>query len=146
LLNYKQGKFPFTYLGFTMSDHKFSIADLEPLVASVGKRAAPWQGRFMSSATHLTLIDACLSNLPLHSMGLFLLADVTHAGMDKHRNSFFWEGQRSSKKFHMVSWKNICQPKNQGGLGVMNTKLMNIALMAKWIWRIYCEENSDCYG
>jgi hypothetical protein len=103
LLNYKQGKFPFTYLGFTMSDHKFSLADLEPLVASVGKRAAPWQGRFMSSATCLTLIDACLSNLPLHSMDLFLLADVTHAGMDKHRNSFFWEGQSSSKKFHMVS-------------------------------------------
>jgi hypothetical protein len=32
LLNCKQGKFPFTYLGFTMSDHKLSIADLEPLV------------------------------------------------------------------------------------------------------------------
>jgi mannosylglycoprotein endo-beta-mannosidase len=97
----------------------------------------------MFSAARLTLIDACLSNLPLHTMGLFFLADGTHAGMDKHRNRFFWEGQSSSKKFHMVSWKNICQPKNQGGLGVMNTKLMNIALMAKWIWRIYCEENSD---
>jgi mannosylglycoprotein endo-beta-mannosidase len=71
-------------------------------------------------------------------MGLFLLADGTHAGMDKHINRFFWEGQSSSKKFHMVSWKNICQPKNQGGLGVMNTKLM-----AKWIWRIYYDEGSD---
>jgi hypothetical protein len=95
LLNCKKGKFPFTYLGFTMSDHKLSIADLEPLVASVGKRAAPWQGRFMYLAARLTLIDACLSNLPLHTMGLFLLADGTHAGMDKHRNRFFWEGQSS---------------------------------------------------
>jgi hypothetical protein len=58
LLNCKQGKFPFTYFGFTMSDHKLAITDLEPLVASVGKRAALWQGRFMSSAAHLTLIDA----------------------------------------------------------------------------------------
>jgi hypothetical protein len=107
LLNCKQGKFPFTYLGFTMSDHKLTMADLEPLVASMGKHAAPWQGRFMSSAARLTMIDACLSNLPLHTMGLFLLADGTHVAMDRHRNRFFWEGQSAAKKFHMVSWKTI---------------------------------------
>jgi hypothetical protein len=33
LLNCRQGRFPFTYLGFTMSDHKLTIANLEPLVA-----------------------------------------------------------------------------------------------------------------
>jgi hypothetical protein len=71
LLNCKQGKFSFTYLGFIMSDSKLSIADMEPLVATVAKRATPWQGRFMSSAARLTLIDSCLSNLPLHTMGLF---------------------------------------------------------------------------
>jgi hypothetical protein len=143
LLNCKQGKFPFTYLGFTMSDHKLSIADMEPLVAAVGKKAAPWQGRFMSSTARLTLIDACLSNLSLHTMGLVLLADGTHAGFDKHRNKFFWEGRGTKKKYHLVSWPSICQPKCQGGLGVMNTKAMNIALMAKWIWRIYSEQNPE---
>jgi hypothetical protein len=143
LLNCKQGKFPFTYLGFTMSDHKLSIADMEPLVAVVGKKAAPWQGRFMSSAARLTLIDACLSNLPLHTMGLVLLVDGTHVGFDKHRNRFLWEGQGTKKKYHLVSWPSICHPKCQGGLGVMNTKAINIALMAKWIWRIYYEQNTE---
>jgi hypothetical protein len=42
LLNCRQGKFPFTYLGFTMTDHKLTIADMEPLVATMGKRAALW--------------------------------------------------------------------------------------------------------
>jgi hypothetical protein len=77
LLNCKQGKFPFTYLGFPMSNHKLTIADLQPLVATVGKRAAQWQCRFMSSPAHLTLIDACLSALPTYTMGIFLLADGT---------------------------------------------------------------------
>jgi hypothetical protein len=89
LLNCKQGRFPFTYLGFTMSDKKLTIADMEPLVAAVAKRAAPWQGRFMSSVARLTLVNACLSNMPLHTLGLFLLADGTHAGFDKHKNRFF---------------------------------------------------------
>jgi hypothetical protein len=143
LLNCKHGSFPFTYLGFTMSDHKLSIADNEPLVAVVGKRAPPWQGRFMSSAARLTLIDACLFNLPMHTMGLFLLADGTHAGFDKHRNRFFWEGKGTKKKYHLVKWQDICQPKGQGGLGITDTKLMNIALMAKWIWRCFSGQNED---
>jgi mannosylglycoprotein endo-beta-mannosidase len=74
--------------------------------------------------------------MPLHTLGLFLLADGTHAGFDKHRNRFFWEGQGNKKKYHMVKWEDICQPKCQGGLGAINSKFMNIALMAKWIWRI----------
>lgn len=42
----------------------------------------------------------------------------------------------------MVCWQDICKPKDQGGLGVMNTKQMNIALMLKWVWRILTEEDS----
>jgi hypothetical protein len=44
LLNCKQGKFPFTYLGFSMSDHKLTIADLQPLVAMVGKESCTMAG------------------------------------------------------------------------------------------------------
>jgi mannosylglycoprotein endo-beta-mannosidase len=143
LLNCKQGKFTFTYLGFTMLDKKLTIADMEPLVATVGKRAAPWQGRFMSSAARLILINTCLSNLPTHNMGLFLFADGVHAGFDKHRSKFFWEGQGAKKKYHLVKWAEVCKPKDQGGLGVLNTKEMNKTLMAKWIWRLLDERNGD---
>jgi hypothetical protein len=36
-----------------------------------------------------------------------------------------------------------CLPKDQGGLGIMNTKFMNIALMVKWIWRLFKEDLSS---
>ena len=44
----------------------------------------------------------------------------------------------------MVSWPEICKPRDQGGLGVTNTKLLNKALMAKWIWRFHAEEEQEC--
>jgi hypothetical protein len=97
----------------------------------------------MSSAARLILINACLSNLPTHNMGLFLFADGVHAGFDKHRSKFFWEGQGAKKKYHLVKWAEVCKPKDQGGLGVLNTKEMNKALMAKWIWRLLDERNGD---
>jgi hypothetical protein len=73
----------------------------------------------------------------MHTMGLFLLANGTHAGFDKHRNRFFWEA-RYKEKIPLGEVAG-CQPKSQGGLGVTNTKATNVALMAKWIWRLYSE-------
>jgi hypothetical protein len=73
-------------------------------------------------------------------MSLFMLADGTHAGFDKHRARFFWEGVGDKRKYHWVNWVEVCKPKDQGGLGVMNTKLMNISLMVKWIWRLFAEQ------
>jgi hypothetical protein len=73
-------------------------------------------------------------------MSLFLLADGTHAGFDKHIARFFWEGVGDKRKYYWVNWAEVCKPKDQGGLGVMNTKLMNISLMVKWIWRLFSEQ------
>jgi hypothetical protein len=70
-------------------------------------------------------------------MGLFLLADGTHAGFDRHLARFFWEGIGDKRKFHWVNWPEVCRPKDQGGLGIINTRLLNIALMTKWIWRLF---------
>jgi hypothetical protein len=41
---------------------------------------------------------------------------------------------------HLVDWGIVCTPKNQGGLGVLDLKCMNEALLAKCIWNI---ENSN---
>jgi hypothetical protein len=88
-LNCKEGTFPFTYLGFPLADRPLTMVDWEGLVGRVGHRVDPWQGRFMSSATHLTLINSSLSRLAIYAMGLFILADGTHVGFDKHLARFF---------------------------------------------------------
>jgi hypothetical protein len=41
LLNYKEGAFPFRYLGFPISDKNLTMSELEPLVATVGSRVEP---------------------------------------------------------------------------------------------------------
>jgi hypothetical protein len=44
------------------------------------------------------------------------------------------------KKYHLVNWEIVCQPLDQGGLGVVDLEVMNICLISKWFWKI---ENSD---
>jgi hypothetical protein len=36
----------------------------------------------------------------------------------------------------MVKWEVIPRPKDQGGLGILDTNFMNECLLAKWIWKI----------
>lgn len=56
--------------------------------------------------------------------------------LDKLRRRFLWfEGSSVKKKYHLVSWKIICNNKEQGGLGIKDLDLMNKALLGKWLWR-----------
>ena len=40
-----------------------------------------------------------------------------------------------------MKWENVCRPKEFGGLGLLNTRYMNIALLLKWIWKLF--NNAD---
>jgi hypothetical protein len=103
------------------------------LSEKVGHRVEPWQGLFLASAGRLELTNSCLSSLPMFAMGLYLLYDATHGAMNTARARFFWEGVGNKRKYHMVDWATVCKPKAYGGLGILNTKSMNIAFILKWI-------------
>jgi hypothetical protein len=140
LLNCKLGSFPIRYLGLPISDRPLRVADWGFLPDKVGHRVDPWQGLYLASAGRLELTNSCLTSLPLFAMSMYLLHDGTHKAMDKHRARFFWEGVGNRRKYHMVDWATVCKPKAFGGLGILNTKLMNISLMLKWIWKLYQDE------
>lgn len=35
----------------------------------------------------------------------------------------------------MINWAQVCLPKIQGGMGVLDLELMNLSLLAKWRWK-----------
>jgi hypothetical protein len=51
------------------------------------------------------------------------------------QRNFLWGGSIEEKKLGWVNWDHICLPKEQGGLGVKNLELFNVALLSKWKWR-----------
>jgi hypothetical protein len=54
-------------------------------------------------------------------------------------------GDEEKFKYHMVKWENICLPKDfGGGVGKINTKILNEAFLIKWVWRIYNQEGDPC--
>jgi hypothetical protein len=78
----------------------------------------------------------------MFAMGLFLLQDGVHAKFDSHHARFFWEGAMTKCKYHLVNWPAMCRAKEAGGLGIINSKKMTIALTLKWILKLYQGDNS----
>lgn len=70
-------------------------------------------------------------------MSLYLLLDGIHTEMDKEVYRFFSHGP-NEKKYHMVQWAQVCDLIDQGGVGIIASQAINVALALKWVWMILC--------
>ncbi|XP_073361214.1 uncharacterized protein [Aegilops tauschii subsp. strangulata] len=135
-LNCHLGCFPTTYLGIPISDSRLTVAELRPTVGKLQHQIEPWQGRWLSKAARTVLINSSLSSLLLFIMSFYSLPKTLHHDIATVQGRFFWAGEGDKQKYHMVRWSEICKPRDHGGLGIMSSKRMNIALLTKWLWRI----------
>lgn len=43
----------------------------------------------------------------------------------------------------MIKWEALCHPRDYGGLGILNTQIMNDCLLVKWIWKIIHNRDAE---
>ena len=89
------------------------------------------------------MTNSSLSSLPIYTMGMYRLKEGIHhfpqkkegirQQMDSIKSNVFWQGANDKSKYHMVKREQLCIPKDFGGLGIMNTKIMSEALVGKWV-------------
>jgi len=46
------------------------------------------------------------------------------------------------RKINWVKWSKVCQPKEKGGLGIRDIRLVNLSLLSKWRWRFLQNEGT----
>lgn len=55
--------------------------------------------------------------------------------MDRLFANFFWGSSSHGSKHHWKSWSSLCKSIEQGGLGIMSLRQMELALRVKMLWR-----------
>lgn len=115
-LNCKVGQLPMTYLGFPISDRPLGVNAFKSITDKMRKKLHPRKGKNLTSGGRLILSNSSLNNMPIYYMGIFLLHEGVHHQMDSIRSQFFWRGDISKFKYHMVKWENACLPKDFVGL------------------------------
>jgi len=73
-------------------------------------------------------------------MSLYLLPISVVENLDKQRRTFFWQGGRVKRKYHLVKWGILCKSKKKGGLGIKDIRKINLSLLCKWWWKLEKEE------
>ena len=123
-----------------MSHRKLNNSDWNTVVQRFEKKLSGWKGKHMSTGGRLVLINLVLSSLPLFMMSFFEVLKEILKRLDSVRSHFYWQGDETKRKYRLVKWGLLCQPKDWGGLGIENLAIKNICLQSKWLFKLLNEE------
>ena len=56
--------------------------------------------------------------------------------------NFLWGGKATVTKKALVAWREVCRPKSEGGLGLIDLNAWNLALMTKALWNLWSKKDS----
>lgn len=77
-------------------------------------------------------------------MGFYWLYEGIHQRFDSDRGNFFWEGVGNKKKHHVIKWDALDKPKDFGGLGFIDTRVMKHRLAMQMDFQIVKWGRIEC--
>lgn len=101
-----------------------------------------WTGRFLSRAGRLQLINSVITSLANFWMSAFRLPGSCLKEIERLCSAFLWSGPELKTTKAKVSWKEVCLPKAEGGLGIRPLKEVNVVHYLKLIWRLFSTKSS----
>jgi hypothetical protein len=131
------GTFPFTYLGLPMGTTKPKFEDLTPMMDRVERKLSGCT-TWLSYSGRLQMLNAALAPIITYAMCTIRLPRGVIDNIDRMREQCLWRGNTEKKKGgNLVAWEIVQKPKEKGGLGVLNLKLQNDALLLKHLHKFY---------
>ena len=89
----------------------------------------------MAKSGRLIWVKSVLAAIPIYCMMADGLPPWARAEIDAVCRRFLWCGKDGDVRGRcMVAWKTCTRPKELGGLGIPDFKLVNMAFEAKWLW------------
>ncbi|KAK1406265.1 hypothetical protein QVD17_41556 [Tagetes erecta] len=88
------------------------------------------------------LINSVISSLHVFWSSVFILPIRIMHDIEAKMRDFLWARGPLKRSRARVSWKDVCRPKTEGGLGIKRLRDMNKALMSFHIWSIVSKRPS----
>ena len=128
---------PFTYLGLPMGTIRPRLDDLMPMIYKFDKRLLRI-ANFLSHYSRLVVIRSVISAMPNYVMSA-LKVHYSHTDhVEKSMRTWLWNGKEIHKHGKcLVKGEKVCRPKSDGGLGVLNIRDQNKALLLKNLYKIF---------
>lgn len=135
------GSPPMKYLGVPLIISRLSSADCQPIMDKILGRIKSWAAKKLSYAGRLTLIRSILNGIFIYRESIFILPKQFVRKIECTLNAFLWFVVEIHHTKTKVSWQEVYQPKIACGLGLVDLKIWNKALILKHIWNIFSKKD-----
>lgn len=136
-LNFSNGAFPFRYLGIPISASKLRSSDYTPLLERIAKLVKAWTSLTLSYAGKLELLKSVVQGVSCYWFSIFPIPAMVIDFIESICRTFLW-----GSKVARVSWRQVCLPKEEGGLGLRDLRTWNKELLAKNLWNIHTRKDA----
>ncbi|XP_074278016.1 uncharacterized protein LOC141601620 [Silene latifolia] len=131
-----EGTLPFKYLGVPITAGRLLKKDCALLIEKIVARIRSLGAKHLSYTGRLVLVSSVLSTMHSYWAAMFVLPKCVLKRVDDICRNFLWEGNSEYGKPPSVAWHKVCVPKQEGGLGLKQSQVWNIALVGKLVWWI----------
>jgi len=142
LSGFREGHFPFTYLGVPLSPHRLLASQFSPLLQDLQSSVQGWIGRYLSYAGRLELLWSVLFGKVQFWLNIFLIPAIVLKSIISICRNFLWTGDACRSSSALIAWKSVCLPKIEGGLGLFDLCARNRSFLGKQLWHIHLKTDS----
>lgn len=131
------GQMPLTYLGLPLGTTRPTVEEYLPLVNGLERRMMGLNKLFSYSG-RLLLVNSVLSSLPTYYLCTLKVPPGVLDQLDNYKKQLLWDrGDVNRRGGCLVTWKEACRPKKEGGLGILDLRTQNISLLLKHVDKFY---------
>ncbi|KAL0689587.1 hypothetical protein Bca4012_089265 [Brassica carinata] len=137
-----EGALPVRHLGVPLCTKRLSLANCAPLLQSIKSKLHAWTTRTLSFAGRLQLLATVIAGITNFWSCAFILPKGCLAEIDSICSRFLWKGKTEGGSSAKVSWESVTTPKKEGGLGLKDLHLWNLASVLKLVWILFFKQGS----
>ncbi|GFS35680.1 hypothetical protein Acr_00g0041440 [Actinidia rufa] len=136
------GEYPFRYLGILVAASRLTIDQFSPLILKILEYVNAWAGSSLSYVGRSELIKSVLQGVECFWLSILLIPTGVRGIIISLCKNFLWGGKVTAAKKPFVAWKDMYRPRQEGGLGFIDLKAWNMALMSKALWNLQSKKYS----
>ena len=83
------------------------------ILDKISKRLDGWKKTFLFLSGRITLIQSCLSHIPSYFLSMYKIPTLVTTKIEKMKRDFLWLGFGVEKSDRLISWIQVCKPKEE---------------------------------
>lgn len=139
---FSTGSLPIRYLGLPLMHRKLKISKYSPLIDKLNDKFNFWATKSLSFAGRALLLKTVITGMVVFWISTFFLPKGCIRRIESLCSRFLWSGSIDRRAQAKVSWKIVCLPKDEGGIGLRSFRCWNTTLLLRFIWLLFSGTDS----